>query len=389
MEFPTTNLQSELISAGLNPNNPSNTYSDFTEQLIKNGQQQREMEQTIAKAKLMTQQAQIQTQQQQEAQAAGINPSMANYVPKAEALVLIKKILETKGEAVSDDDITEFSNVLPDMVNRQDIDVFASRFMTERSKAATSFVASAKDAETKEDSDGDPLVAGQTYSTLYDNKGNASYIRAGQERPDGSLKATAKLSSDSQKSWNQFIKQMNPYTASSRNSIGVAMQSYIRAVRALEALNQKTVTSQVAANVVAEIGAIYKGGSPDQTTMEMTYYPSLQASINDKIQALTGKQRKGIPDGLKQYIIEQVTRLNDMTKKVIENNIKLAESGNKNIITPYQEQWDSFKETLFNQLDNPTQDIAPDVDKIPNSPISPVPTSNSSGKTVPSYTVKD
>jgi hypothetical protein len=365
-EYPEINLQSQLIGAGLNPNNPTGTYVDFATQIANARQQQAQMEQNIARAKELTAQSKIETSQKAAANEAGYNPELINTMTPKEAEAYLKIILKEKGLDVDQKTIDEWVATLPPVINRQTVEAFASRFARETNRIGSPFVASDVDAKsTKKDENGEPLVEGQMYAALYDNQGNIqSYVRSGQEKADVSLKTAENKSQFNQREWNKFIKQMNPYTASGRNSVGVAMQSYIRAVRALKALKQDVVSAEVAANIIAEIGAIYKGGSPDQAMMEMTTYRTLEGDINAKLQALTGKARKGIPDDIKNYIVKQITELNDTSKMVVKNSLDLAEQGNENTIEPYRDQWDAYKEKLNDQLENPTKDIAPGVEKI-------------------------
>jgi len=357
-EFPTTNLRDNLIAAGLNPENPADTYVDFADKIAKNIQDQQQMEVNMTKAKLMTRQAKVQTMAQEAAQAAGYNHELAGTMTKDQA------IAEAKATTVDPQVIEEWAASLPPIVEASQVENFISRFSRETNKSGQPFVATAKDVN-KHDENGDPLIAGQTYAAVYDNKGKVSaYVRSGQEKADPELRLSENRSQFAQREWNKFIKQMNPYTASGRNSVGVSMQSFIRAVRALKAFEQEVVTSQVAGNVIAEIGAIYKGGSPDQAMMEATSYRTLAGDINDKLQHLTGKEKKGIPDGLKKYIVKQITELNDTSKMVIKNSLDLAEEGNEQIIEPFREQWNSYKKKLNDQLENPHSNIAPGVEHI-------------------------
>ena len=109
MEFPTTNLNENLIGAGLNPSAPANTYVDFATQIAKNSMEQRQMEENLAKAKLMTQQAQIQTSQAQKANEAGYNPQLLNTMTPEQAVAQVKMIFAAKGTPIDENIIDEWA----------------------------------------------------------------------------------------------------------------------------------------------------------------------------------------------------------------------------------------------------------------------------------------
>ena len=288
-EYPETSLQSALIGAGLNPNNPANTYVDFAEQLAKNHQQQAEMEQNIARAKLMTQQAQIQTSQQQAAQEAGYNPQLANTMTPDQAVAQVKMIFAAKGTPIDESIIDEWAKHLPPVVQAEQVEAFASRFMSERNKAAVSFVASAADAKTKEDSDGDPLVEGQTYSTLYDNQGNASYIRAGQERPDQSGKLALKESESVEKQWQKLDSQINIAFKTRSGGLGSLSTAIFRSTRAINTItDNENLTAQDLSNISQDIAGIYQGGAPSIVGSRENDYGTIFTNFANTFRKYTG-----------------------------------------------------------------------------------------------------
>ena len=395
MEYPTTNLNENLIGAGLNTSQPQNTYVDFATQLAKNSMDQKQMEENLAKAKLMTKQAQIQTSQSEAANEAGYNPQLANTMTKDQAIAQAKLIFAQKGTEVDEATIDQWAATLPPVVQASQIEEFASRFARETNRLGKDFVATAADAKgDKQDENGDPLVKGQTYAALYNNQGDIqSYVRSGQEKSDNSLALGEKSDQFWQREWDKIAKSANPYTASSRNSLGVAMQSYVRAVRAIEALQDPKITKQKAAQVIAEIDAIYKGGSPDQTTLEMTLYPTLYGKLHDWMQSIRGKVQNYVPENIREYLLTQIEELNQRSKQIVEGFIQSTETLNQQVIEHFPDEWNKFKTQFLQQLEHPEKDVMADIDKGNKSTVTPAATSMTTpaptGKKVPKYTVEE
>jgi hypothetical protein len=204
------------------------------------------------------------------------------------------------------------------------------------------------------------------YQVARDNRGTpVSYSEGGKE----AVEPVAKPNTANARAWNQFVQQMDPYTASGRNSIGVAMQSFVRATRATNTLKGE-VTQQQAANIVAEIGAIYKGGSPDQSLLQATYYPTIYGTFKEMIQKASGTPQEALPPKIKAYLLDQIGELNNVTKQTIKNHILLAEKSHTDLISAHKDEWNDFKETLFDQLDDP---MKADVSKLPGNPSSSTP----------------
>jgi hypothetical protein len=373
MEYPTTNINENLIGAGLNTSNPQNTYVDFATQLAKNSMDQKAQEEAIANAKLMTKQAQIETAQQEAAQNAGINPLEAQYVPKAEALVLIKKILEAKGEDASADDMQQFAAVLPNMVNRADIDVFASRFMTERAHTGTGTLIkddqpihipkgkSASDiglqdahkgddheisVDDTEESDGTYVgyvPQSGMYQTTTNNKGEVlNYTPGGREATDNSLAIGQKQSQFNQQQWKALETIVDGAFKTRSGGLGSLSTAVFRAVRAINTLtNANPVTKQDLANISQDIAGIYQGGAPTVVSAQENSYETLLTNLADTVRKNLGViiNPGDSIEATKNKLMETLTQLRDSASENIREFINSTEPAFRPIITAEPERW--------------------------------------------------
>lgn len=392
-EYPETSLESALIGAGLNANAPARTYTDFAEQLAKNQREQAEMESNLARAKELLSQEKITTRQKTAAESAGYNPELIDTMTPDQAEATLRVILQEKGLPVDEDLITKWKATLPALIKREEIDAFASRYARETTRMGQAFVASQADADSdKRDENNDPLVAGQTYAALYDNGGKVtSYIRSGQEKPDLSLKTSEKDSQFWTNQWKMRIaNKVNPYLASGRTAVGVAMQSYVRCFRALETMEKKPVSKQDATNIIMEIGAVYKGGSPDQSAILETSYRTIFTDFQDWAQSWTGKVRNALPEDVRLHLISRIEDLEAQSKKVVSDTLDAAEALNSDVIEHFPDQWKKFTDVIDKQLSTPDKDVVPGIggEKLPK----PKDTDESKpapSRKVPKYTVED
>jgi len=346
----TTQSQADE-ALGLNPDNPAMTYVDFGNQIAKNAQTQAEQSELIK-------QAQLTTQQRQAGAAQGINPVTKGYISKDEAAALIRAELTAKNLLSPDVEtqIQAWYAAASDMVEQTAVKDFTSRYLPKEGKTGVPFLATAADAADtdKADETGKPLIADQMYSATTDAKGNVTYERGGQEKTDNSASLGEKDNQFWQRQWTTAVaNKINPYLSSSRTQVGVALASYIRCTRALQTLSKSPITRQDAMNVIAEIGAVYKGGSPDQAQMLETQYSTLYGWATSNIQTLLGKAMPSLPESIRQQLVARVTDLAKTSRQVIENAITSVQALDSEIISHNQDQWDKFLKTIDKTLADP------------------------------------
>lgn len=182
----TTQDQS-LIAGGLDPNSPAMTYVDFATQIASNAMRQKQQEQLIAQAVEQTKQAQLSTRQKTAADVAGVNPELADYLTKEQALAYL---MQSWNVNETDPDIIRLNQVLPDMVNRFTIQTLLRKRSAGLGKEiGEPFKAEAKGVySTTLDKTGQPaqLEAGQMYQAYLTEDGKINYIPSGAGYQGGS-----------------------------------------------------------------------------------------------------------------------------------------------------------------------------------------------------------
>lgn len=353
---PITSVNSELISAGLNPNNPSQTYVDFANQLAKNSQEQQLQEQAIARAKELTSQAQLQTRQGAEAEEAGANPLLVDTMTPEEAKAYLNIILKEKGLSIDDASIDEWVKTLPDRVNRQIVEAFASRFAKETTRSGqpamfqtTDKIAipkgsTAEDLGLIEDSE-DPsfghVPEDGMYQVIYDNQGLIKkFIPGGKEPIDQSAKLSLKAGESAEKQWQKLDAAVNQFLKSTRgNQLSTAI---IRSNRALNELASSDVlTPQVLSFIQKDLSGIFQGGVPPQAGMEGEDFTTTMQKVNGLISKYTGVQGFLHTDlgNQREYLLGLLSRLRESSVGMMKAMIASEAAGYQGIISADPDRW--------------------------------------------------
>lgn len=352
---PTT-LSSELISAGLNPNDPTNTYVDFAQKLAANRQQQDLQEQQIAHAKEIAAQSQLTTEQKSAANEAGYNPELADTMTPEEAVAYLKIVLKEKGLQQDADLIDEWAKTLPPRVNRQIVESFANRFAREstRSGQPAKFETSdaiiiptgkvAKDLGLYAD-ENDPTVGhvpeDGMYQVVYDNQGNIQkFIPGGKEPVDQTAKLNLKAGESAEKQWQKLDSAINTFIKSQRgNQITTAL---VRADRALNELaNDEVLTPQILSYIQKDISGIFQGGVPPQSGMEGEDFTTTYQKLNALIQKYTGVSGYLHTDlgNQRDYLLGLLSRLRESSLGILKSMMASEASGYKQIIDASPDRW--------------------------------------------------
>jgi hypothetical protein len=387
----TTQDQS-LIAGGLDPKQPVTSAWDFANSIAQLARTQQTHEQQVAEAAERIKQARLMSGQKATAAEAGYNPELINTMTKDQALASLKLINEAKGLNISDEQMKQWYDTLPDIVSRQEVEAFSTRFMGERTKTgqpakfttdqdiAIPEGSTAADlgliADTENPAVGHVPADGM-YQVMYDNQGNlVKVIPGGKEARDNSLA----LGEKDQQFWSRqfgtrIANKINPYLASSRTQVGVALASYVRCLRALEAVTKTPISKQDAANVIAEIGAVYKGGSPDESMLLATKYDTMYGEFQEWLQSLTGRVRNSLPEDVRKHLVSRITDLERQSKLIIDHAISATEALNADVIEHNQDAWNKFKDVIDRALADPNaaakvtgMDTTTSEDKLPFNP---------------------
>lgn len=371
-DFPTIDLTSQLIGAGLNPNDPTKTSMDFASQIAKNWRDQAEMEQNLAAAKETLAQSKIATRQKTAAEAAGYNPELIGTMSKTQALESVKVALKIKKIKVDEDVLDEWYKQLPALVKSSDVEAFVNSLTkttgmnvwastgtvkqyTEDDKMYNSFVR--KDGKTA--MVWDPQTGYPVYSNVEDNMAihdvpleeaqrmirDAVKQEAGQERRFSLMEATRDI-----KNWITLGKEINVSNAPAARAIGQAAVNNMRADRALMLLEGKNeLTKNEYDIIVSDLAAIFKGGVPDIISLEHQRYSSLKSDANDIIQYVTSKPSEvGTPE-IRNRLLKITNEVKTVDNNIILNYIDSVGAGYEYLV---QENPKRFTRMVNAQLRN-------------------------------------
>lgn len=324
---------------GLERDNPSMTYVDFANQMVKNQQSQAQQAAMIEQAQELAKQQKLATKQKTSADEMGVNPEMKDFFTVDEAVAYLK------AAGVDDDQIQSFVTSLgtKQVVSRAAVDTII-RKKEAAVKVGQPFIASAEDAKnsslvTKE---GDQLVEGQSYFDTgeKDDDGNGIYGHGGKEPVDQTAKLHLKEEEAAEKQWQKLDGEINKFIRSSRgNSLTQASQ---RSVRALNELGEnQPLTSQILSFIQKDVSGIFQGGVPPVGGMEAEDFTNVLQKVNQFIGKYSGVQGYLHHDlgNQREYLLGLLIRLRDSTTDILKSSIASEASGYKQIIDSTPERW--------------------------------------------------
>lgn len=325
---------------GLERDNPSMTYVDFANQMVKNQQEQARQAALITQAQELAKQNTLATKQKQSASDLGVNPEMKDFFTVQEAVSYLK------GAGVDDSQIKAFTDSLGDtkVVSRAAVDTII-RKKELAVKPGTPFIASEADAgnESMVTKEGDQLVSGQSYFDTgdKDEDGNAIYGHGGKEPVDQEAKNSLKLSEAAEKQWQKLDTEMNKFIRSSRgNSLTQAAQ---RAVRAMDELGAgQPLTPQVLSFIQKDISGIFQGGVPPVTGMDAEDFTTVYQKLQGIIQKYTGVSGALFHHDLgnqREYLLGLLMRLRESTSDMLKQALASEAGAYEQIINGEPDRW--------------------------------------------------
>lgn len=157
-----------------------------------------------------------------------------------------------------------------------------------------------------------------------------------------------------QKQWTQFINKNTPTLASSRSTLGMAANGNLRADRALATIqNNPTMTYQDLGNVVGDLAGIYQGGAPTDMGMKHQQYESIQSSLANLKQYVTGNPQDAVPPKIKGKILDVISKLKAVNNTAIKNHFDGQEAGQKKLIDKFPDQWKDFRQKVEGEYATP------------------------------------
>lgn len=357
-EFPTTDLNSQLIAAGLNTSNPTQTYVDFGNTMAKNQQEQAAQEQAIALAKERVAQAKFETANQ-----------VSDAMTPEEARAYLQIVAQSKGLNIDQASIDKWVALLPAHVNRQIVESFANRFARETTRAGQSTPfeetdiiqipegksatdlgltdmkdASGTSVDDKTKSDGTFTASvpnAGMYQVLYDNQGVIQkFIPGGKEPVDQTAKLALKAGESTAKQWQKLDAAINQFLKSTRgNQLSTAI---IRSNRALNELaNDEVLTPQVLSYIQKDLSGIFQGGVPPQSGMEGEDFTTTLQKVNGLISKYTGVQGYLHSDlgNQRDYLLGLLARLRESSVTMMKQMIASEAAAYQEVISQDPDRW--------------------------------------------------
>lgn len=371
-----TSLNENLIAAGLNPNNPSQTYVDFGNQIARARTDQEQQEQALELAKQHVAQAQLQTKQANEADAAGVNPLMQDVMTPEQARQYLLLILKEKGLTIDPADINNWIATLKGPINRNVVETFANRFAraTTRSGQPAQFAttdkieipegSTAKDLGLVEDAN-DPSVGhvpeDGMYQVVYDNEGNIKkFIPGGKEPVDPTAKNAGKAADTANKRWTELGKQIDTAFRTRSGGLGSLSTAIWRATRAINVLkNSPDLSAQDLENVAADVAGIFQGGAPTAETMKGNNYDLAILNAENAFRGLTGvggflhktfgaQHVDNILQDTKNKLLETLEGLRASCVASLQSYIESQKPSFEDIINADPDHWERMKTEKMN-----------------------------------------
>lgn len=412
-EFPTTNLQDRLIAAGLNPQNPADTYVDFADKIAKNIQDQQQMTQNLEKAKYMTRQAKVQTEQNEEAQKAGFNPDLIGTMTKDQAKTQVKAMLHIKGMKVPEETIEEWYNSLPPLVKTSDIEAFinsATRATTGSSFAFTSTTESVggkvynvavrrrdgKRTDLFDPETGSPVFPDiEDEATTPEEKEEAKIILARSEKQEAGTQARLGFFKErfAEMTWQKLQDKINTSNAPAARAIGQAAVNNMRADRALKLLDRSTGLTAGEYDIVSsDLAAIFKGGVPDVLSLEHQRYSTLAADFAKLKQYLLSRPEEIETEKIQERLKKITMEVKEIDNGIIMNYMDSVAAGYEPFIASDPARFGRMVNAQLRNLGQPGVDVSviEDIKETPLSEAVKKPGEKPANKKnkVPKYTVE-
>lgn len=161
---------------------------------------------------------------------------------------------------------------------------------------------------------------------------------------DKSLAVEEKQQQFDQRQWSTFIQKVNPATASSRSTVGMAANGNLRAERAIATIKDNPVmTFQDLGNVIGDLAGIYQGGAPTDMGMKHQQYDSIQTKLANIKQFFSGKPQDAVPPAIKDKILNTLYGLQSVNNSALTNYLDSVESGQKKLISKFSDEWQNFR----------------------------------------------
>ena len=173
-------------------------------------------------------------------------------------------------------------------------------------------------------------------------------IRATAAKDAHNVALSEKDSQFYQREWDKIVKDTDITLASNRTPIGLVGKSTYNISRAMATLSKPTVTNVEAGNVMADVAAIYQGGSPTEFGMNEQKYNTMYGKIKGVLQTITGKPQDAMPDAIKARLLEVLNDMKTTNSALIKQHLNYVEKSKAKIIKNgnFGDEWKQIRDNL-------------------------------------------
>lgn len=333
----TTQAQS-LTAGGLNPNDPS---ENFGQMVASASATQAEHEQLVQQAVERTKQAKIGTAEAQDIFDTKAYLSEKGLMPKAQALVELKIILEKQemDDAQTKKIVSEAEAAWPEELDGAAIWRWFSALKEPKQAAAMHGAAfqATEDMKDQKEADGTPVVVGQWYQKNTDG----DLVRTGQ--PPAEVTAGNKGGEGVQKSKTALVNVLVHELRAARGNW--LSQGLYRCSVALQKLHETPfMTKQDLYQLAQDISAIFTGGVPTEDEILNSQYHTKLSEILSTLSSWTG-HIMGLPlKDIREKLINVVQPLYDELIHRYTTVMDLAAQGHLDAVDADPEWWQQTKD---------------------------------------------
>jgi hypothetical protein len=153
--------------------------------------------------------------------------------------------------------------------------------------------------------------------------------------------------------WAKLTDKINGINAGSRRALGVAASNNMRADRLLQTALNPYSTSQDIANIVSDIQAIYKGGVPDEVSMQHGDYNTFQRKLSEVMTYISSKPQNAHNPEVVKRLKDIALELKDVDNKVIHDNMGIHAIAFKKLIATDPDRWQALQDSVMKTTENP------------------------------------
>ena len=165
------------------------------------------------------------------------------------------------------------------------------------------------------------------------------------------IKAIAELKADAgdKKEWATATDEATLKGRGANKMTQTAQQTLMNTKRALRILGKDTVTSQNIATVIGDIAQTTTGKGATDFSMKEQDYGSLQRSIANAMQFISGHPTSALPDGIKKDLQATLADFKDQNEQILKAHLDNVEDKHPVVISDkYKDQWQRIRERVMN-----------------------------------------